>query len=557
MKRRLICATLLLLVAGCASTQPRPASEKESEAPRLFSGMGDHHRKVQTASVRAQRYFDQGLTWAYAFNHDEAIRSFSEAARLDPNLAIAWWGVALCNGPHINNPMMSPAQCAAANAALRKAKDASEHATPVELALIGALTKRYADPPPSDRTDLDRAYANAMHAVWQEFPNDNDVGVLYAEALMDLQPWDLWTQEKQPKGNTREIVAVLEKVLARDSNHPGANHLYIHASEASDHADQAIASANRLRTLVPLAGHLVHMPAHIDVHVGGWAAAANTNEAAIKSDRKYRELRPRQGFYNIYMAHNHQFLSWAAMMEGRHAVASQAAADMLAGVPEEFVKTAPQMVDGPAGLPLAVQMRFGDWDGILAAPPPPACFPVTTALWRFERGVAYAARSELDRARAEQAEFAAASEKVPAGTMLQINSASAVLAIAKHVLAGEIAYREGKTDDAVRELQAGVAAEDQLRYMEPPEWIQPVRHTLGAVLVSAGRYPEAEKVYREDLKVWPENGWSLYGLATCLREQGAQAESDAVEQRFGKAWLRADTKIGSTCLCVKGRPATR
>lgn len=545
-----VTAAVALLLVGCASEGRRQGDTKSGEEARLFAGMGHHHRPISTQNKSAAKYFDQALTWTFAFNHDEAIRSYREAARLDPNLAMAWWGVALCNGPHINNPMMSPEMTAAAWDALQKAQALSKSASPVERDLINALSKRYANPNPPDRSPLDKAYADAMAAVWRAHPDDNDVGTLYAEALMDLQPWDLWTQDKQAKGNTREILAVLETVLKRDSNHPGANHLYIHSVEASAHADLAVASANRLRTLVPAAGHLVHMPAHIDVHVGGWAAAAETNEAAIKADAKYRAQRPKQGFYNIYMAHNHQFLAWAAMMEGRRAVAQKAAANMVAGVPAEFVKESPALVDPVVTLPLDVMMRFGLWDEILKQPSPSENLPISIAMWRFTRGVAQAALGDVKSALTEQSAFRAAAAKVPADAMMSINKAHQVLEIAEHVLAGEIAFRDGRIDDAVKELEAGVRLEDQLRYMEPPEWIQPVRHTLGAVLMSAGRYEQAKSVYESDLKVWPENGWSLYGLSSCLRELGAATDADAVERRFKKAWSRADTTIGTTCLCV-------
>lgn len=538
-----------LALAGCAAQDRKPIATGPENA-RLFDGMGAHGRPVTTASTEAQRYFNQGLIWTYAFNHDEAIRSFKQAAELDPNLAIAWWGIALCNGPHINNNTLPPDRAAAAWEGVKKAQALREHASQIEQALIDAVAQRYADPPPADRRGLDEAYAAAMGALWQAHPEDTDIGALYAEALMDLQPWDLWTKDGQPKGRTTEIVAVLERVLQLDPHHPGACHLYIHAVEASPQPERALAAADVLRTAVPIAGHMVHMPSHIDVRVGKWSLAADQNSAAIAADRRYRQIVPRHGFYHLYMAHNNHFLAWASMMEGRYEAAMKAARDMIAGVPPEFVETSGPVVDTVAGITFEVQMRFGRWDDILKEPEPAEPLPITRALWRFARGVALAAKGDIQAAKTEQAAFREARRNVPEGAMMMINPATNILDIAEHMLAGEILYREGRIDEAVFELRRAVKLEDALTYMEPPDWIQPTRHTLGAVLMSAGRYAQAEQVYREDLKYWPENGWALFGLSECLKARGASAEAQEAQQRFEKAWSRADTKIRSTCLCV-------
>jgi tetratricopeptide (TPR) repeat protein len=515
--------------------------------------MGQHQRKITTTSPEAQRYFDQGLIWAFAFNHDEAIRSFEQAARLDPDCAMAWWGVALCHGPHINNPIMPPEREQAAWAALQRAQERQSRASAVEQALIAALAKRYAEPAAkAERRPLDEAYAEAMRGVWKANRDDPDIGVLYAESLMDLQPWDLWTLDGKAKGATTEILAVLEAVLAKWPEHPGACHLYIHAQEAGPHPEKAEAAAKVLRTAVPIAGHLVHMPAHIDVQVGRWARAADQNQAAIDADRRYRALSPKQGFYNVYMAHNRHFLAFAAMMEGQSAVALQAAREMIAGVPEVFLKEQPALIDPYLMVEMDVLKRFGRWDEVLAYPRPAETLPITTAYWHYARGVAYAAQGDLPAAEGEQKKFRAAVEKVPTDALMAINKAHAVLTIAEQVLAGEIALARRDTDQAVAALRTAVRLEDELMYMEPPEWIQPARHTLGAVLVDAKRYAEAEKVYRADLEKWPENGWSLHGLAASLRGQGANAEAEKVQTRFEKTWARADTKIAASCLCVNG-----
>ena len=540
------CGVLLVVAyAGAALV----VAESALHVP-LYEGMGGHHRKVTTSSTVAQQYFDQGLIWAYAFNHDEAIRSFKKVAEADPDCAMAWWGIALCNGPHINNPVLPPERAAAAWEALQKARATQGKASAVERALIDALSERYADPPPKDRSGLDKAYAEAMGRVWEKYPNDPDVGTLYAESMMDLRPWDLWTQDQKPQPGTREIVAVLAKVLDMDPDNPGANHLYIHAIEPSPHPEKADAAAARLCRLVPAAGHLVHMPSHIYVLTGRWAAAAEQNEKAIDADRTYRKLSPRQGFYHVYMLHNHHMLSFASMMEGRSEVAIRSAREVVESVPADYVQQNAALVDPYMGAVYDALKRFGRWDDILREPAPPTCLPITTAMWRMTRAVAYAAKGDVQLADQERAAFRHAASQVPADAVMAINPAADILRVAEHFVNGEIAFRRGDVDEAVRELHEAIAVEGQLRYMEPPEWMQPVRHTLGAVLMSAGRHKEAEKVYREDLAKWPENGWSLYGLSRCLELQGKTSEAGEIRTRFQKTWSRADAPIGSSCLCV-------
>jgi tetratricopeptide (TPR) repeat protein len=551
-----------LFLAGCSRNDPSASQavwfprfdrSKSSAGALLFEGLGNHHRKISTQSELAQKYFDQGLIWTYAFNHDEAIRSFEEAARLDPTCAICWWGVALCHGPHINNPVMTPERSAAAWKAYRKAVDLIDHATPTEQGLIHALGSRYADPPPADRKPLDENYAQSMRQLWYANKNDPDVGTLFAEAMMDLRPWNLWQKNGEPQPGTPEILLALEDVQRLDPNHPGGLHLYIHAVEASPDPHRAVAAAQRLRNLVPASGHLVHMPSHIDVLTGRWALASQQNEAAIEADRRYRRISPRQDFYRVYMAHNHHMLAFASMMEGRREAAVLAAREMVKGVPEDYARTQTALVDPVMAIPYEVLVRFGRWDEVLRQPPPPDYLKITTTLWRFTRGVAYAAKGRIPEALAERERFKAAAAAIPPDAMMAVNKAERIVAIAGHMLDGEIAYRRGSIDEAVAELEKAIAIEDDLVYMEPPEWVQPVRHTLGAVLVDAQRYAEAEKVYRADLAKWLENGWSLFGLETCLRARGATAEADDVEKRFQKTWSRADTQIGSSCLCVRAK----
>jgi len=539
-----------LIVVFAASPVVRAGGELDVP---LYNGLGKHHREVTTSSPRAQKYFDQGLIWAYAFNHDEAIRAFRKAAELDPDCAMAWWGIALCNGPHINNPAVSPERAAAAWKAWQKANAAQARVLPVEQALIRALGQRYADPAPADRAALDAAYAEAMAKVWAEYPRDPDVGTLYAEALMDLRPWDLWTQDQRPQPGTLRIVEVLEEVLHLDPDNPGANHLYIHAVEPSKEPQKANLAAQRLCDLVPVSGHLVHMPSHIYVLTGRWAEAALQNERAIEADRAYRKRSPQQGFYHVYMLHNHHMLSFASMMEGRSAVAIRAARGAVESVPDDYRRENAALVDPYMGAVYDALKRFGRWDDVLKEPPPPSYLPITTAMWRMNRAVAYAAKGDTALAEQERAAFQQAAAQVPEDAMMAINPAQSILKIAQHFLDGEIAYRHGDAETAIRALQKAIALEDQLRYMEPPEWMQPVRHTLGAILLSTGRYEEAEQVYRADLEQWPENGWSLHGLSRCLQARGALEEAGQAEQRFRKTWSRADVSIDSSCVCVPGK----
>ena len=554
-------AALLLLVCfvptpGCKGTDnaasPDSTAAAQTTTAVLFDGMGSHQRKVTTKSALAQQYFDQGLTWTFAFNHDEAIRSFTEVARQDPDCAMAQWGIALCNGPHINNPSMDEAHSKAAWDALQRALALRDKASAVERALIDALAARYAMPIPKDRAPLDKAYAAAMKPVSDANPQDADIATLYAESLMDLRPWDLWSKTGEPRPETPQVLAALERAMKIDAQHPGACHLYIHASEASPHPEQAEAAADRLRKLVPGSGHLVHMPAHIDVRTGKWEQAATCNINAMSSDAAYFKLSPKQGFYRLYMGHNADFLAFACMMEGRQAEALRAAQGMIAGVPADFLKTSGAIVDGLMTVDLEVLKRFGKWEDILRHAGPPKGLPVSNAMWHFHRGVAQAALGHVDEAEREEAEFRKAVKAVPEGTMMMINPAAKIFEIAQHVLAGEIAYRKGATDNAIKELQLGVAREDDLRYMEPPEWVTPVRHTLGAILLEAGKVDEAEDVYRTDLKYWPRNAWSLFGVAQCLKAKNAPGAAEA-QQQFERAWARADTKITSSCLCVKAK----
>jgi tetratricopeptide (TPR) repeat protein len=534
-----------------ATGGPAGAGAAASLAAGRFN-LGHYSCKVTTSSPEAQAAFDRGLTLAYGFSHEAAEAEFRKAAAADPHLAMAWWGVALVNGPHINFPMVPPDKAATAWEALGKARVLAAGAGPTESALIEALAKRYADPQPADRRPLDEAYAAAMRQVWQAHPQDADVATLFAEAMMDLRPWDLWKPDGTPQPGTEEIKATLERALVLDPSHPGANHLYVHVVEGSPHPETGLAAADRLVDLVPGSSHLVHMPSHIYARVGRWSDAAQANVRAMEADTAYRAAHPRAGLYAMYMAHNDHFFAYAAMMQGRSARAIEAARAMVAGVPADFIRDYAPIVDGYLPFIPEVLMRFGKWDEVLAEPAPPQEMPLATALWRFTRAVSLTALGKEAEASAERQVFLQAAAKVPKDATFGQNPASSLLSIATNLLDGERAAKRGDFDAAVKLLRAAVATEDGLRYDEPPDWIQPVRHTLGAVLLRAHRFAEAEAIYREDLARYPENGWSLFGLGRALRLEKKDSEAEPVEARFREIWAEADIQIGSTCLCQPG-----
>ena len=522
----------------------------------FFDGLGTYKRKITTDSREAQRYFNQGLAFYHGFNHGEAIRSFQEAARLDPKCAMAHWGIALACGPHINLPIVSPPAAELAWKELKLAQEYAEHASPVEQALIEALSQRYANPQPEDRAPLDRAYADAMRRVWQDYPDDPEVGVLFAESMMDLQPWNQWTPEGQPNPGTEEVLATLDAVLKLNPKHPFANHLYIHATEASPHPERASAAANRLRTLQPGLAHNVHMPSHIDIRRGRWQEAVETNVKAVAADQRYRKIvGPPQGFINVYVAHNRHMLAYAAMMTGQRELAMKHIRAMVAELPADFLKENALLAEGFVAMPMEVMVRFGMWDEILAEPDNYADYMTgTRAFHHAARAIAYAAKGDPENARKEQAIFLEKAKLVPKEETFGNNTAADLIALAQHMTEGEILIRENKLDAGIAELREAIKLEDALKYDEPPGWLIPIRHSLGATLMQNGRFAEAEQVYREDLKKLPDNGWSLYGLAESLSAQKKEsAEAKVTRTQFKKMWAKADMKITSSCLCQPGK----
>jgi tetratricopeptide (TPR) repeat protein len=518
----------------------------------LYDGLGSYSRKVTTNSAEAQRYFDQGLGFLHGFNHRAAIRAFQQAAELDPECAMAHWGVALACGPHINSMAVPPPAADIAWKELELAQKNAGNASPVERALIDALAKRYANPQPEDRSGLDRAYADAMREVWKKYPKDPEVGALFAEAMMNLRPWDQWTPDGKPQPGTDEIIATLDAVLKLNPNHPLANHLYIHAVEASPNPERAMAAADRLRNLQPGLAHNVHMPSHIDIRTGQWLKAVDTNAKAVEADQRHQKIfGPAKGFLNVYIAHNRHMLAYAAMMTGQRDLAMKHIRAMVAEMPTKFLEENALQAEGNVAMPLEVMVRFGLWDEILAEPE-----KYTDKMWftrafhHAARAIAYAAKGDTANARKAQSVFVKRVKLVPKEDFVSNNSCEALLAVAIPMVEGEILIAEGKIDSGIEQLHTAIQKEDALKYDEPPGWLIPVRHSLGAVLMKQQRFAEAEQVYRDDLVRLPENGWSLLGLAESLRKQKKNADEVAQTQaKFEKVWAKADLTITTSCLC--------
>lgn len=541
---RLLLFSLSVLSATFASALATCADE-----PRFYNGITGYERRMTTQSPESQRWFNQGIQLLYGFNHDEAIRSFEQAAKLDPECAMAWWGSAYARGLHINNPEMGDEQTRLADEAARKAVGALDDETAVEQALVRAVRVRYEWPRPQDRLPLDKAYAAAMEQVWRDFPEDADVNVLFAESLMNLQPWDLWTGDAKPKGRALEIVSILDRALTKWPLHPGANHLYIHAIEASPWPDLGLPAAERLANLIPGSGHLVHMPSHIYIRTGRYADAVTANQKAIAADEAYFAVAPQPDFYALYFVHNIHFLSYAAMMEGRYQTAIDAARKIETQIPPEFLKNYVTLADGFMTTALHVMLRFGKWDDILAEPEPPDWRWLSRAEWHFTRSVAYSALGDLKNARREVDLMDAIAEKFTDDWKMGNNTAAEVIAIARHVAVGELAFRAGETEKAFNSLAAAAKLEENLRYDEPPGWMQPARHAWGALLLADEQSAAAEKVYRDDLTLHPKNAWSLLGLQQSLAKQGKKAEAKAMDDEVKSAWSNADIVPIASCYC--------
>jgi len=514
--------------------------------PVLYDSLGSYSYPITTASPETQRWFDQGLRLVYAFNHHEAQNAFREAARLDPACALCYWGVAVTEGSNYNSPTDADREqkaLAAVLEAMRRAPGAS----PRERALIEAVAKRHSADPGAKREALDQAYADAMRDVARRFPDDAEAATFFAEAMMILRPWNLWTPEGKPQPGTEEIVQTLERVLARKPDHPGAIHLYIHAVEASRDPRRAEAPADRLARLMPGAGHLVHMSSHIYWRVGRYADAVTTNRAAVQADHRYfTTATPSPIYRGLYHPHNLDFIWQSAAMQGKSAETIRAAREFADAAPPEMIKAMPDMETAPVA-PFVALARFGRWDELLRYPAPPREWSYTVGVWHYARGLARNAKGQATEARQELAELETLVLSVsPERTTAFFFRTRNILQLAANVLAGEVAAKAGDVAAAERLLRAAVEEQDTHWFTEPPPWYFPVRQALGAVLLQAGRAREAEHVYREDLARNPDNGWSLYGLTQSLRAQGKTAEASRAEASFRKAWAHADVQLSAS-----------
>jgi hypothetical protein len=532
-----------LLLCGRVTAQDHSAHTPEKPVT-LMQGYGDLHHPVSTDNAQAQQFFDQGLRQIYAFNHDEAARSFRWAADLDPQFAMAYWGVAEAVGPNYNDPA-SDDRFAEAHTAIQKAVDLSVSASPAEKAYINAMALRFPADLKADRREAAESYHDAMREVVKQFPDDLDAATLFAESGMNLHPWGLWMVDGTPREGTEEIVATLESVIKRDPNHLGAIHYYIHSVEASKSPERALAGANRLAALAPAAGHIVHMPSHVYIRTGDYAAAVRTNQEAAAVDQTYIKQSGAQGIYPLmYYSHNLHFIAMCAAMNGDYAEANKNA-DLLAAHVAPHVKDMPPL-EGFMTIPIAVDVRFHKWDEILKMPKPDPEMKIMTVFWHFARGMALAARGEVNEAEAEFQAVSDAEKNTPEDVVFSMpvyNKAKDVLKIARDVLSAKIALAKRDNAVAIALLQSAVAVQDTLKYSEPEDWFFPVRESLGAALLMNGDNAGAEKVFREDLDHHPRNPRSLFGLQQALKAQKRDYDAGLVEKQFDASWKGGNTQL--------------
>jgi tetratricopeptide (TPR) repeat protein len=536
----LFALVLALSAPAFAQEHPEPAAPAKAKSATLMTGYGNWHHPVSTKNAQAQAFFDQGLRLIYAFNHDEAARSFQRAAELDPKLAMAYWGIAEAVGPNYNDPA-SEDRFVQAHAAIAKAQTLAADASESDKEYIAALAKRFPADPKSDLHAAAEQYRDAMRDVVKRFPDDLDAATLFAEAGMNLHPWGLWRADGTPEQGTEEIVATLESVIRREPNHLGAIHYYIHSVEASTSPERALAGANRLAQLAPAAGHIVHMPAHIYIRTGDYQAAVETNQKAALADQAYLKASGAEGIYSMmYYSHNLHFIAMAAAMNGNY-LASRRGAQMLAANVGPHVKVMPPL-EGFMTVPLAVEVRFHKWNEILKAPQPDPDMHTATVFWHFARGLALAGTGKLEEAEAEHKLVAEAEEKTPPDAVFQMpinNKTKDILKIAENVLGAKISLAKNDMDATVNQLRAAVAVQDSLKYDEPQDWFYPVRESLGAVLLKIGDDAGAEDVFRADLDRNPRNPRSLFGLEQALKAMDRTYDAGFVRQQFDANWKGA------------------
>ena len=532
------------LLLGLGAMAQDHAAHMQSHPVTLVSGLGDLHHPVSTKNVEAQKFFDQGLRFIYAFNHDEAARSFQHAAELDPKLAMAYWGVAEAVGPNYNDPA-DPERYKHAHDAIQKAADLSAAASPSEQAYIQAMAKRFPADPASDLKKAAEEYHDAMREVARQYPDDLDAATLFAESGMNLHPWGLWNQDGTPIAGTEEIVSTLESVIKRDPNHLGAIHYYIHSVEASNNPDRALSAADRLARLAPGAGHIVHMPAHIYIRTGDYEAAVQTNQKAAEVDRTYIKQTGVQGIYPMmYYSHNLHFVAACGAMNGRYAEARKNA-DLLVANVGPHVKDMPPL-EGFMTIPVAVEIRFHHWNELLKMPAPDPAMKTASVFWHFGRGLALAGTGDIAGAEAEYKIVSAAEAATPPDVIFQMpinNKSKDILKIAENVLGAKIALAKKDSSNAVTLLREAVAIQDKLNYGEPPDWFYPVRENLGGALLMSGDAAGAEKVFREDLDRNPRNPRSLWGLHQSLLQQQREYDAGFVQKQFESSWKGATTAL--------------
>lgn len=536
MKSCLLLATFLIATSSLTSAQTHDhAAASDARTARLFGDLGNLHHPIQTRSAEAQKYFDQGLTLVYGFNHEEAVLSFQKAAELDPRSPMPLWGIALALGPNINSDV-DPEREKAAYDAVQRARRLAPRAAANERAYVEALAVRYSSDPKADLKALAVRYKDAMAALSKRYPDDLDAATLYAEAMMDLRPWQLYANDGTPAEGTNELVEVLESVIARNPNHVGANHYYIHATEASLSPERALRSAKRLETLVPGAGHLVHMPAHTYMRTGNYSGAVDANAKAVEVDRRYIAATSANGFYPaMYYNHNLDFLASAAMMTGQFDQAIRAAEEVVNNVTPMLGDMA--MLEPFAAKKLYVLLRFNRWNDIMRLPAPDSGRHLLSALYHFGRGVAQAGLGNVAAARDERIAYAAATQAVPADTAWLYNSATGIFAVADGVLDARIAAASGDDNAAIAAWEKAVAAEDRLNYDEPADWFYPTRESLGAALLKAQRWDDARRVFREDLEKNADNPRSLFGLwSAVIAADPRDASALGINRRFNDAW---------------------
>lgn len=553
--RAFILVVMLSALTACRAASPGAAPPADATAATSLSapvesgvtlneGFGRHHHVIATSSAEAQRYFDQGIALVFGFNHEEAVRSFQKAAELDPQAAMPHWGIAWALGPNYNLDV-DDARAKQANEAIARATALAARGPAVERDYIAAMAIRFPQGSTPDRAALAAKYSDAMGELSRRYPDDLDAATLYAESLMNLRAWKLWTLDGQPAERTEEIVRVLETVLTRDPQHIGANHYFIHTVEASTNPGRALASAMRLDSLAPAAGHLTHMPAHIYARVGDQAGAARANEAGANADREYFKSRPSDSFYAMaYYPHNLHFLADSEMMRGRFSAAAKAAEEVerrLAPHTEMM-----PMVESMITMKTSVLLRFNRHADVLALPQPAANHPVEVAWWHFARGVAFARTGKADDAAAERVQLAQASAVVPESALFGgtgLETARTILSLAATVLDARLAWARGARDESIRLWRTAVAQADKVPYDEPPIFYYPVRESLGAALLLAGDVDGAERVFRDDLVKHPRNPRSLFGLHEVLMKKGDTASADWVQREFAGVWKDAEVQL--------------